>query len=144
MADLTGSPLVTKYCTDHSAEYLGVCPFCARGVWPSRDLQAARDFSERRLQAAALEPINYAVAVRDLLDKLVEAERPVAEALKAAAETRGQVRKGCRQISADYSALTRAARIYAGIPGAEISLQGEHGQKVRDYLELLIDRDVKW
>lgn len=132
-------PLIEKHCAEHGTVFLGVCAQCAAGVWPKRDLEAAQDFLG--WPPYNIVPIPYADALRDMMDKLVKAERVIAEANEAAAPFRKDARNACKDLRANYLAVTRAARIFAGAPGADAFLKDP---EVLAYLELLVDRTIQW
>lgn len=110
-------PIILKRCPDHEAsEFIGSCGLCAAGVWPDRDLRALDDF-----HGVPLYDIRLATPgqlVRSLTASLVEAERRIAEASKAAVEPRNEMRRDARLLGFPYLTLLRAVRAHVGLPGA--------------------------
>ena len=111
--------LTVRVCPEHEGhQYLGAtCPLCDRGAWPTRDERAADDF--RGLGLVDVRLVTPGGLVRSLAAGLIEAEAEVARAMRAAVGPRNRMRRDCRAVGVPHLPMTRAVRVFVGLPGAE-------------------------
>jgi hypothetical protein len=113
-----------KNCADHRLEFLGECPFCKAGLEPSNVLDARLDFAGKPV-AGVRDVLPHQVAVRledvvrSLALQLSEVTRLEAKALEPFLEIRKELVTAIRKAQMEPVVFNRAARIHAGMPGAE-------------------------
>lgn len=137
----------TRHCPDHELAHVaaGRCPLCVRGVYPSRDLRAIRDFAGLPLPGttdvpAGVPSIRHSEVARRIGRELasIEAER---RARCADLDVRArELRREMRAARVSTRDMLLAVRVAVGLEDEEPRL----GRLGRRYLSAIQDDGVDW
>jgi hypothetical protein len=111
------------YCEDHRLPILGSCPFCADGVWPTRDVEARADFAGVKLAGTDFLPHQEVVELEDVVwtvgRQLIELERLERLVVAPVYAAKKSLYTSMKRASIDTRTMQRAVMVYLGLDGSQ-------------------------